>query len=314
MIYPNNRYEFRTYRKKRARTIFIFIGILVLIAIGFGLWQVKPQLKNLLLSEETEQKKTVQELWDEKKYQDVIAVCEQRLQDNPLDSKSLIFAGFSYFYSSLSIGKEEKRQAQIEKAIVYLRKALLKKNPPLAEQINYVLGKSYYHKGKYFVDLSIQFLEKAYESGYIAEDIYEYLGLAYSKIEEYDKSIEYFKKAIDNSPSDLLYLTVGELYYKKENAKQAEEYLLRALNSTTDKEVEKKSRLLLGEIYREKEQYIKAEKQYKEILSFASDSADAHFYLGEIYNKLGNNVKARAEWRNALRINPDHYGAKLRLY
>jgi Tfp pilus assembly protein PilF len=43
-------------------------------------------------------------------------------------------------------------------------------------------------------------------------------------------------------------------------------------------------------------------------------SADAHFFLGEVYAKMNDPVKARAEWRNALIIDPSHYGARLRYY
>jgi hypothetical protein len=33
-----------------------------------------------------------------------------------------------------------------------------------------------------------------------------------------------------------------------------------------------------------------------------------------VYTKMNDPVKARAEWRNALIIDPSHYGAKLRYY
>jgi tetratricopeptide (TPR) repeat protein len=64
----------------------------------------------------------------------------------------------------------------------------------------------------------------------------------------------------------------------------------------------------------ERKDFLKAEEQYKEIIKLNPKSANAYFNLGEIYNQLNDMVKARSYWRETLKIDPSHYGAKLRYY
>jgi len=198
-----------------------------------------------------------------------------------------------------------------------LRKALLQKSNALTPSIYYVLGKAYYFKGKFYLDLAIKYLNKSVEDGYSGEDTYEYLGLSYSDLGEYDKAAGYFQKAIAQRPSGLLLFILAQTYYKAGNNKSAEEYLLRAVNTargTKDTSVEEQARFLLGKIFTDQKAFFKAEDQYKQILDVDPKSADAHYYLGDIYSLMNENVKARAEWREALRIDPSHWGARLKLY
>jgi tetratricopeptide (TPR) repeat protein len=109
-------------------------------------------------------------------------------------------------------------------------------------------------------------------------------------------------------------LTLAQTYYKLSRIPEAEEYLIRTINRTEDVSIEEKSRFLLGQIYIDKEDYLKAENQYNMILEKDPRSADAHFQLGEIYAELGDSIRARSEWRKALQIDPSHYGARLRYY
>jgi Tfp pilus assembly protein PilF len=70
----------------------------------------------------------------------------------------------------------------------------------------------------------------------------------------------------------------------------------------------------LGNIFLEKEEYLKAEIEYRKILEKNDKAADAHYYLGDIYDKMGDSAKSRYEWRKCLEIDSYHYGAKLKLY
>ena len=70
----------------------------------------------------------------------------------------------------------------------------------------------------------------------------------------------------------------------------------------------------MGKMYFDANMLTKAEDQYKKIIEINPASADAHYFLGEIYLKYGKEVEARAEWRKAEKIDPSHYGARLRLY
>ena len=144
--------------------------------------------------------------------------------------------------------------------------------------------------------------------------MYDYLGLAASQLDRLEEGLEYFQRALQINPTDLLLLIIGQTNLQLARAGQAEEYLIRAVNRTEDPAIEKRARLLLGQLYFDRQEYFKAEKEYREILEIDPNSADAHFNLGEIYSKMNDLVRARAAWRRTLIIDPSHYGARLRYY
>ena len=253
-------------------------------------------------------------LWEKKRYDEIINLCEEALKKKPLDYQALSFLGFSYFYKGVAQFTLEEKIPMLDKAIIYLRKADMLGKEQIPGGIKYILGKAYFHKGKYYTDLSIEYIEKSIKSGYIAEDSYEYLGLAYLNLEEYQKGIEAFLLAAERNPSDTLYLVLGQTYYKINDLEKSEEYLIWTLNSTKDIILEQKSRMLLGKIYQETNKHIKAEEQYKKVLEINPKSADAYYFLGEIYETLQDRTRARFSWRKALEIDPYHYGARLKLY
>jgi tetratricopeptide (TPR) repeat protein len=254
------------------------------------------------------------ELWQNRLYDEVIERCDAQLQSNPLDPTLLAYRGFAYFYKAVSEVTLEERIPYLDEAIFTLRRSKLSSAGSWAAETDYVLGKAYYHKGKYYYDLTLRYLEEALALGYQREDIYDYLGLAATQLDQPEEGLEYFHKALEINPTDLLLLTVGQTYLQLEKKHEAEEYLLRALNKTEDAAVEIRVRFLLGQIYFEREDYFKAEAQYNAILKRNPDSSDAYYYLGEIYFKMNDPIKARANWRKALVIDPSHYGARLRYY
>ncbi len=103
----------------------------------------------------------------------------------------------------------EEKINLINNAIIAIRRSKLAKNLLYQAETDYMLGKSYIEKeviiengqrkyvGKFYPDLAIQYLEKSIERGYIGKDTYEYIGLAYSKIENHEKVIESFENAYE---------------------------------------------------------------------------------------------------------------------
>jgi len=254
------------------------------------------------------------ELWQDRLYDEIISRADQNLRGDPLAAEALAYRGFSYFYKAVSEGNLEERIPYLDESIASLRRLKLEKGNPWPLETDYVLGKAYYHKGKYYYDLSLHYLQRALAGGFQAADIYDYLGLAATQLERVEEGLAYFQKALAINPTDLLLLMMGQSYRDLGRLAEAEEYLLRALNKTEDPAIEKKCRFLLGQIYFERRDYFKAEKEYQAVLARDPNSADAHFYLGEIYARLNDTVKARAEWRKTLILDPSHYGAKLRYY
>jgi len=253
------------------------------------------------------------DLWKSENYEGVIAAADSVLRGDPLNATALSYRGFAYFYRAATENALEEKLPYLDESIVSLRRALLV-GTPFNGEADYVLGKAYFYKGKYYYDESISFMESSLAKGYVQKDSNEYIGLAYTQLGDYDKGMEYFLTALKDDSGDLLLLTIGQTYYQMKRTGDAIDYLLRTLNKTDDKAIEKRARFLLGEIYLDRNELFKAEEQYAEIVKVDPQSADAHFFLGEVYAKMNDPVKARAEWRNALIIDPSHYGAKLRYY
>ena len=207
----------------------------------------------------------------------------------------------------------EEKMPFLDQAIVSLRRAKLA-GTPFSGEIDYVLGKAYFNKGKYYYDLAISSMESSLAKGYVQKDSQEYIGQAYTQLGDYEKGLEHFLTALKDDSGDLLLLTIGQTYYQMKRTSDAVDYLLRTLNKTEDKDIEERARFLLGGIYLDTNELFKAEEQFTAIVRIDPKSADAHYDLGEVYAKMNDPVKARAEWRNALIIDPSHYGAKLRYY
>lgn len=315
MVLPNSRYSFNPRKRKNRRILVLSITAVILAVIAFIIFTVPINRKEKIAARNIKsESESIVELWERKRYDEIIQICETELQQKPLNQQALMFCGFSYFYKGSAQFNLEDKIPLLDKAVINLRKALALDNEVLKGRISYILSKTYFHKGKYYYDLSIEYMHSSIQSGYLAEDTYEYLGLAYLNLENYKKSVEYFLLAAENNASDTLYLVLGQSYYKLNDLNKAEEYLIWTLNRTKDIILEQKSRMLLGQIYKETKKLLKAEEQYKRVLELNPHSADAYYFLGEIYEELQDRAKSRFHWRKALEIDPYHYGARLKLY
>jgi tetratricopeptide (TPR) repeat protein len=315
MKFPQNRYDFGSHKpRKRLHTGGFFLIALAIGAVGAGgFWfAFRNQVEIPALGISMRQK--LLSLWDAKDYPEIIRITEAELRQNPMDADCLVFNGFAHFYTGVNRIEAEEKLAHIDAAIRSLRRVRLYDAPPLAGELDYVLGKAYYQKGEYYADLSVQYMVSSLDKEFLGQDSYEYLGFAYSTLGEYDRSIEFLLKASQTNPSDLLYFALAQTYYQTGDKTAAEEYFDRAVNKSSDASLIQKARALLGNIYLQEKEYLKAEAQYLKIVEMNPQSADANFYLGEIYFNMGDPIKARASWRRAIRIDPNHFGAKTRLY
>jgi Tfp pilus assembly protein PilF len=147
---------------------------------------------------------------------------------------------------------------------------------------------------------------KAKKDGYKADDIPELLGLSYASLGMTMESISAFTEALLISDDDILLLSIAEQYHNVGQNNAAEQYLFRISQDCKDEQIILKSRLLMGNIYLEREEFDNAEKEFNFILEKNENSADAYYGLGVIYEKQGDSVKARSEWRKALRIQSNH--------
>jgi tetratricopeptide (TPR) repeat protein len=152
-------------------------------------------------------------------------------------------------------------------------------------------------------------MREAVELGYVADDTYEYLGMAYARLGQFERSVESFSTALDRSPSDLLYLTVAETYMQSGRHERAESYLQEAMSATDDGFLVQRARFMLGEVYIQEGRLEDAQRQFELIIDSNPKSAEAHYQLGRVYDLMGDTVRARSEWRETIQIDPNHAGA-----
>lgn len=311
MILPDRYSRFNSYkpRKKIKPIIIVLLSLLIVGGVVFGILRLVPDKK-----EQTMSSADVYELWDQQKYEEVNVYCENALLENPMNITALTLNGFSYFYRGIAKFTLEDQLSLFDKSITNLRKAHAVESNPYRAQIEYVLGKVYYNKGKYYADLAIHYLESALNHEYDAIDTYEYLGLAYHSIGNYKRALEYLLLAKQTNPSDMLYLAIGQTYVISKDYANAESFLKNAILETKDQNVAQKGYSLLGQLYFDQSNFEMAIQQYEQIIKINPRSADAYYHLGVIYDTIAETIRARAQWRKALEIEPTHHGALLKLY
>ena len=300
-------------RRKRARAA--RIPIILVLAAGVVAGALLLHLPAKLLGAAANQPapRKLSDLFREQKYNDVIGAADAILAGDPLNAAALSYRGFASFYKAVSADPQEEKLQSLDQAIVSLRRARIA-GTPFPGETDYVLGKAYFNKGKYYYDLAIASMESSLARGYVQKDSHEYIGQAWNQLGNNEKALAELLTALKDDQGDLLLLTIGQTYYQMKLYRDAVDYLLRTLNKTDDKAIEEQARFRLGDIYLGTNELFKAEEQFAGIVKINPQSADAHFDLGEVYAKMNDPVKARAEWRQALIIDPSHYGAKLRYY
>ncbi len=316
MLLDVDRYRYTSNKKKKGGK-WIIIPILFIILIGIlALTGALPKIVGFVknIGNRTSEQTLLLKLWNKQSYDNLIETTDRILKRNPLDKHALVFRGFAYFYKAISEPSVERKNSYLQEAIKSLRLARILRLGKLDGEVSYILGKAYFNMGRFYYDSCIKYINISIKDDFKAPDQYEYLGLSYTQLGLLEKGIEKYKEALKIKQSDIILLSIAKNYLQLKDYKRAEEYLLRTINSTKDILVEKKSRLLLGNLYLKRGQLVRAEKEYKRIIKLDPKSADAHYYLGVVYEKMGKPIMARAQWRETLIINPNHYAAKLKYY
>jgi tetratricopeptide (TPR) repeat protein len=300
-------------RRRKRITIALAVGAAACLA---ALVLVRLERSGLLASrtERPVPKKSILDDWDAKKWDDVRAASLASLAAAPLDSFYLGFKGLASFYKAMELPEGEDRAALIEESVFSLRKSLVVAGRSTPRpQMQYVLGKAYYHKGPSYYDESVKYLEASLASNYQAADSREYLALAYAGLGEKDKAVSNFEAALSVKKTDLLLLAAARAYLDAGSAEKAEAFLVEAIAIGTDELARVKCRFLLGDIYRAKGDSLRAEEQYSLILKKDPESAEAHYRLGLVYQERGDPLRARAEWRKAVALDPMHAASRQKL-
>ena len=213
MVLPEGRNQFKSRKQKKSFSprILLFVGIAAVAAIL--IWQWSNIMA--LFAAEPQPMERISSLWNEQRYEEINEICENILEEKPLEVQALLYNGFSYFYRGVNQFSFEEKIVYFDRSIANLRKAEVLEIGEMRGRTLYVLGKSYYYKGKYYADLTIEYLEEAEKQGYVGEDTYEYLGLAYTMLGNYEKSAGSFLKAVAQAPTDTRYLALAQAYFNQ---------------------------------------------------------------------------------------------------
>ena len=306
-------YRTRFRRKRVFSTAALVIFAVFLVFLAFILF--------IRLSDSGKtDREALQALWESEAFEKTYAESRERLKQTPLDFFLLTLRGFSAYQLAVAQINTFDTINYLNDCIWSLRKALLLGEGQTDGRLFYVLGKAYYDKGPEYADLAVNYLEKARKLDFEARDIPQYLGLAYAAIRDYRSSVMAFTMALnpyENEAgefwSDSLLLAIANSYLALGETDLAQGYLYRCVETSRDSKSITAARLLLGGIMSAKGDSDGAETQYRMILSESGENADAHFYLGELYAAAGDSTRARAEWRTAVRVDPAHRPARIRL-
>jgi len=230
---------------------------------------------------------TVSDLWQLGNYVEVAATAEKELEKNPLDRNSLLYAGFSRFYLAIARLSAEERNSDLDRAIAHLRLLKAAGGADNPAQVDYVLGKAYLFKGKYWADLAIRYLQTSFDSGYESEDILEFIGRAYSMLDEVENALLWYELAAEKHPTDRLLITLGNEAFKLGRYESAAEYYKRSIDTTKDEELKNKGLSYLGQLYYDVGNFIMAKDIFETLVDIEPNNQDYQFGLGEIYRQLG---------------------------
>lgn len=148
-----------------------------------------------------------------------------------------------------------------------------------------------YFKAHAQYDKTVEFLKKAIERKPLNDEGYFLLGKMYMELGEFSKGEILLEKAIKKRiASSKIYFILGLIYEEQDKFKDAEEMLIRALEINP---ADTQAYLALGMMYLEKEEYDKSEEILKKGIVIKPHAWELYLMLAMIYRKKGEFDKLR---------------------
>ena len=133
-------------------------------------------------------------------------------------------------------------------------------------------------------------------------DAYGSRGLAYFRIQEYDKAFTDYQEALKHRPNDARVLSnMGYIYFMRQELKKAEEVYIKAVKYDP-RFVD--ARRNLGAVLAMQKKYDEAIGHWKEALKYDSNNATLHFYIGSAYRDSGRPSEAQPWFNTAYSLDP----------
>lgn len=167
------------------------------------------------------------------------------------------------------------------------------------------------YQGLGYIEKAAEEFELAIEKGQLIDD---YISLAsiYKETGKYDRALEIYEKAVQESPDNVsIYLNMGDIYLEKGEYSRAIDVLKKGVNLKSSM-VALKMNLALAYMYNE--DFEEAKKYFMEVIDDNENIYQAYFYLGEIYNKIENNHELAVNYYDqAISYNKNYVRAYLAL-
>ncbi len=312
MVYSRGKSTVPERRGGGTRILFLVLGVLalaaaasaVLVLLGYSPFGLRLGDSELL------------SLWNAGDYDAVFSAADSILESDPLDPEGTTFGGFAAFYTGINAVRTDEQEESLQTATRLLRRALVIPNSPFPAERDYVLGKTYFHRGADYMDLSIRYLERALAAGHESADARTYLGLANAELGRHEASVDWFEQSLAHAgPQDIdaVRLRAAEAYVAVGNFDAATSALTAALLSLDDDFLLLVARNQLAEVYLASGDNDSARSVLEATIDQYPESADAYYYLGVIYDDAGDIVLARDYWRRAREIDPNHQDSLRRL-
>lgn len=299
-------------RGLRRVTTIIVVAVSAALVAGVAILAVSSRLP-LLPGVESARSLDAIELWELGRYEEVVTVTDEHLAQYPMDATALTLRGFARFYLGMREVETDARQTYLIGTIQDLRRALLLPPGSLEAETHYVLGKAYFHRGRFYYDSAINQLLTAESEGMRRLDMYEYLALAHRDLAEPEAAVGYFTTAIRIGDEAVHKITLADLQIERGEYSAADALLNDVISRTNDPTLSQHALLSLGRSLRRQERFDAAAATYRELLEVNPASAEAHFGLGELNLARGENELARFHWREAVRLDPNHIESLRRL-
>ncbi|MEW6455363.1 MAG: tetratricopeptide repeat protein [Acidobacteriota bacterium] len=187
---------------------------------------------------------------------------------------------------------------------------------PKSPEVNYNVGLIYLNLEDY--EDAYLYAQRAVDTKKFYLEGYDLLGNAYFRLEEFDKSIQAFKKTVQlNSDDAQAYYNLGCAFFAAKLYREAEDAWLTAIQvderreekgeDIMDKTSGEKSEVYvkvlkrtisfhsyksLGYLYAETRELEKAIKNYNKALGIFPTDADCYYELGKLYLKIGDKQNA----------------------
>jgi Flp pilus assembly protein TadD len=170
----------------------------------------------------------------------------------------------------------------------------------------YVLGRIRYGTGKF--EDAVKYFEEALAISPDNVKVENNLGLAYEGLNEVDKGIDAYQKAIvfgdkSGKPSEQPMINLAIVLAHRSDLDGALALLTRAVTIAPE---DANIREHLGHVYLERNELPQAQVQLEKAVSISPSDARLHFLLGQVYRREGFNENANAEFSRSAFLNGSH--------